>query len=54
MGPDPRKPSDDQAVKDVLSGFNAEELLEDPDRLDPEHDNEDRGLASTPDSPNPI
>jgi hypothetical protein len=56
MGTDPNTtPKDpDQGVKDVLSGFNAEELLDDPDDLDPEHDNKDEGLASSPDSPNPI
>lgn len=56
MAPDPRKPSDDadEGVKDALSGFNAEEILDDPDDLDPEHDNQDEGLAATPDSPNPI
>ena len=55
MERDPRKKSDDdQGVKDVLSGFNAEEILDDPDDEDPEQDNQDRGLAATPDSPNPI
>ncbi len=56
MTTDPRTTPDDpdKGVKDALSGFNAEEILDDPDALDPDEDNEDHGLASTPDSPNPI
>jgi hypothetical protein len=56
MATDPRTSPDDpdKGVEDALSGFNAEEILEDPDELDPEHDNADEGLAATPDSPNPI
>ena len=37
----------------MLSGFNAEEILNDPDNLDPE-DDEKLEPAATPDSPNPI
>jgi hypothetical protein len=52
MPTEPRKDSD-QGVEDVLSGFNAEQILEDPDDLDPD-DEHDEGEAATPDSPNPI
>ena len=57
MTSDPGKRSepkpDDHVVRDVLSGFNAEQILDDPDQLDP-NDEHDEGLAATPDSPNPI
>ncbi len=36
---------------DVLSGFNAAEIVDDPDDLEPE---ELHVPAATPDSPNPI
>src|SRR3954454_1363379 len=39
------------AVGDVLSGFNAEEIVDDPDELD---DDPKPAPAATPDSPNPI
>ncbi len=51
--PKPRPKSDDQGISDALSGFNAEQVLDDPDDLDPD-DEKDRGEAATPDSPNPI
>ncbi len=47
------KQSDDQGISDALSGFNAEQIIDDPDNLDP-NDEHDEGLAATPDSPNPI
>jgi hypothetical protein len=57
MPTDPKPTTDDQpddhAVSDVLSGFNAEQIVDDPDHLDPD-DEHDEGLAATPDSPNPI
>ncbi len=45
--------ADDDTVKNVLSAFNADQILTDPDALDPD-DQHDEGLAATPDSPNPI
>jgi hypothetical protein len=57
MESDPRHPSDppsrdeDRGVRDALSGFNAEEILDDPDEQKPETKHEP---AATPDSPNPI
>jgi hypothetical protein len=55
MATDPaKKPTDpDQGVEDVLSGFNAAEILEDPDDLDSDDDRKPEP-AATPDSPNPI
>jgi hypothetical protein len=47
------KKPDDQWLSDALSGFNAEQIIDDPDNLDPD-DEKDEGLAATPDSPNPI
>lgn len=51
--PTPAKKSDDQGIRDALSGFNAEQIIDDPDNLDP-NDEHDQGQAATPDSPNPI
>jgi hypothetical protein len=51
MERDPRKDAD-EAAKDALSGFNADEILRDPDDLETDH--EKREPAATPDSPNPI
>ena len=54
MEPKPDRTDDEDAetsARDVLSGFNAEEILEDPDRLRPP---EQGPPAPTPDSPNPI
>jgi hypothetical protein len=48
-----KKRSDDQGISDALSGFNAEQIIDDPDDLDPD-DEKDKGEAATPDSPNPI
>ncbi len=39
-------------LSDVLSGFNANEVVDDPDRI--EGDGESDAPAATPDSPNPI
>jgi hypothetical protein len=41
----------DETVRDVLSGFNAEDLVDDPSHVRPD---EDGPPAATPDSPNPI
>jgi hypothetical protein len=38
-------------LSDVLSGFNAEDVVDDPDELDPKPE---QPPAATPDSPNPI
>jgi hypothetical protein len=38
-------------LADVLSGVNADEVVTDPDELEPEPD---QPPAATPDSPNPI
>ena len=57
MDPDPRRESeaaDKEAHKrasDVLSGFNAAEILDDPDDLDSDHEHKP---AAQPDTPNPI
>jgi len=51
--PKPDRKSDDEGVRDALSGFNAEQIIDDPDHLDPD-DEQDQGEAFTPDSPNPI
>jgi hypothetical protein len=51
--PKPHPKSNDQGISDALSGFNAEQIIDDPDDLDPD-DERDRGEAATPDSPNPI
>jgi hypothetical protein len=48
-----KKRSEDQGISDALSGFNAEQIIDDPDDLDPD-DEKDEGEAATPDSPNPI
>jgi hypothetical protein len=54
MTTDPGKPQpDDKGIRDALSGFNAEQIIDDPDNLDPD-DEKDKGEAATPDSPNPI
>ncbi len=57
MTTDPKPTQDDQpddhTISDLLSGFNAEQIVDDPDNLDPT-DEHDEGLAATPDSPNPI
>ncbi|MGZ4712099.1 MAG: hypothetical protein ACXV9S_03970 [Acidimicrobiia bacterium] len=48
----PTPPSEgDHALRDALSGFNAEDAVEDPDELEPR---EEQPPAATPDSPNPI
>jgi hypothetical protein len=52
MPTEPKK-DDDGAVEDALSGFNADQIVTDPDELDPD-DEHDQGEAATPDSPNPI
>ena len=55
MDPTPDRPEDDDAtetVRDVLSGFNAEEILDDPTATEPHP--KDAPPAATPDSPNPI
>jgi hypothetical protein len=54
MTTEPGKPQpDDKGISDALSGFNAEQIIDDPDDLDPD-DEKDKGEAATPDSPNPI
>jgi hypothetical protein len=52
MPTDPKKDAD-KGIEDALSAFNADQILEDPDALDPK-DEHDEGEAATPDSPNPI
>ena len=52
MEKDPSKESSEEVVRDWLSAFNAEEIVDDPDDLDPEEPNP--LPAATPDSPNPI
>jgi len=48
----PREDDDrDRAVRDALSGVNAEDVIEDPDHLEREPG---QPPAATPDSPNPI
>ena len=49
MSTDPRKDSD-EGVEDVLSGFNAEQILDDPDDLDP-NDEHDEGRGGDPGQP---
>jgi hypothetical protein len=54
--PHDKKPAEEQddaedLVRNALSGFNAEALVDDPDNLDP---HEKLEPAATPDSPNPI
>lgn len=39
-------------ISDALSGFNANEIVDDPSRT--EDDGESDAPAATPDSPNPI
>jgi secreted protein with Ig-like and vWFA domain len=58
MEPDPkdraardRRTVDDVSVRDALGAFNAEEILDDPDELEPQPEHQP---AATPDSPNPI
>jgi hypothetical protein len=55
METDPNTKSDDrdQGIEDVLSAFNAEQILSDPDDQDPKR-YEKLEPAATPDSPNPI
>jgi len=57
MDPTPHRPDDDddatETARDVLSGFNAEEILDDPVATEP-HEQKDAPPAATPDSPNPI
>jgi hypothetical protein len=48
---DPKDKSDD-LVRNALSGFNAEKIVDDPD--DESTDRNDDLPAATPDSPNPI
>jgi hypothetical protein len=45
------KPDPGEVVRDVLSGFNADGIVDDPDNLD---DDPKPAPAATPDSPNPI
>ena len=55
MSPKPdqdRSRDDENPLSDVLSAFNAEDVVEDPDGLDP--DEPEQPPAATPDSPNPI
>ena len=49
--PEPRT-EPENPLSDVLSGFNAEEIVDDPSRI--EDDGESEAPAATPDSPNPI
>ena len=50
---DPKsEPDSKNPMSDVLSGFNADEIVDDPDRI--EDDGESDAPAATPDSPNPI
>jgi len=54
MEPKPDRTDDqhrDTTARDVLSGFNAEEILDDPDHQQPPKQDPP---AATPDSPNPI
>ena len=54
MSPKPerdRTGDDDDVVRDALSAFNAEDVVDDPDGLEPEPE---QPPAATPDSPNPI
>jgi hypothetical protein len=54
MSPKPdqdRSGNDEDPVRDALSAFNAEDVVDDPDGLDPKPD---QPPAATPDSPNPI
>ncbi len=53
METDPKDPAKDadHSVRDALSAFNAEEILDDPDELKPKKEHQP---AATPDSPNPI
>ena len=46
------KSEPENPLSDVLSGFNANEIVDDPDHL--EDDGESDAPAATPDSPNPI
>jgi hypothetical protein len=47
----PRKNTDDPDAEDALSAFNADEILTDPDAVEPDEKSEP---AATPDSPHPI
>ena len=52
MKPDPPEHENEAEIaRDVLSGFNAEEIVDDPDDL---ADDPKPAPAATPDSPNPI
>ena len=46
------KSEPENPLSDVLSGFNANEIVDDPDHL--EDDVKSDAPAATPDSPNPI
>jgi len=55
MATDPNDKANDKSdvARDVLSGFNADEIVDDPDN-ETSHDPDRRRPAATPDSPNPI